>query len=405
MAAAVATATAGLLARIESVRGYLKSKNIERDEDIDLLLLAVLSGEDILFLGEPGVGKTYFIELLTKRCFKDMVLYTHLLAKDQSADELLGPRDIVGYKEGKVRRLTAGYAPDSHVAYWDEVFKASPPMLNPALGLSANRVLKMGGEVKDCSQLITIVMSSNELPEREDLVAFRDRITITKKVEPIRTDEGRRALIDLQLDGQDDAALSFDEPLTLDEVQALRAEVEALEFPHTVREKLTEAWRQWAEHRHSPSGRRIGSMQKVMKASAYLAGRDKVNADDLLVCQHMAWNRPDDAETALSVVIALAEAFTRKAEEIRQAQEPLMDGINDLRAKAKDADTDDDREELQDKGFEVTRDMKRLIRRAEKMVEEGREQDEDVSRLEAVIAEIQRQHDWAEDAVSFTDDK
>jgi hypothetical protein len=119
----------------------------------------------------------------------------------------------------------------------------------------------------------------------------------------------------------------------------------------------------------------------------------------------MAWNRPDDAKTALKVVIALAEAFTRKAEEIRQAQEPLMEGVNDLRAKAKDAETEDEREELQDKGYELTRDMKRLIRRAEKMVEEGREQGEDVSRLEAVIAEIQRQHDWAEEAVSFTEDK
>ena len=43
-----------------------------------------------------------------------------------------------------------------------------------------------------------------ELPDREDLQAFRDRIELTKKVEPIRRDEGRRARIELTLAGEQD---------------------------------------------------------------------------------------------------------------------------------------------------------------------------------------------------------
>src|SRR5947209_212178 len=146
--------------------GFLNKHNVERREEIELLGLSTIGGVDLLFLGDPGVGKTWVSELLVNECLVDMSLFTHLLAKDMSADELLGPRDIMAMKSGKIARLMDGYAPTANFCYWDEVFKASPPLLNPMLDLLANRLLKVGGQVVDCSHLITILMSSNDLPDR-----------------------------------------------------------------------------------------------------------------------------------------------------------------------------------------------------------------------------------------------
>src|ERR1035437_1391826 len=118
-------------ATIFSKDGFLNEQNIDRREEVELLGLATLSGVDMLLLGDPGVGKTWMIELLTNACLTDMELFTHLLAKDMSADEILGPRSLSALKEDRIRRMTAGYLPDANYAYLDEIFKASPPMLNP----------------------------------------------------------------------------------------------------------------------------------------------------------------------------------------------------------------------------------------------------------------------------------
>lgn len=405
MATTTTAPVSTLLARVNALREFLERHNVERKDEIELLLLSILAAVDALFLGEPGVGKTYMIELLVKFGLTDMEMFSHLLAKDMSADEVLGPRDIMAMKEGKIRRLTEGYLPDAHIGYLDEVFKTSPPMLNPLLDLTANRILKMGGEIKNCSQLIAVVMSSNELPDREDLQAFRDRIGITKKVEPVRTAEGRRAVTDLQLDQQ---ARGVDatgvEPLTLTEIEEIRDEIHMVEVPDTIREMMGDAQQKWLEAGHAPSQRRIGQMWRVIKAHAWLSGRTEVNADDLIPCQHMAWNKPDDYKSARAIILEYATAFTRKAEELRQAMEPILSGMDELRANVAAAENADAKDKLIEQGFKLIRQMNKLKQRCTKMTREGEEQGQDVSTLKEVQDEIDRSHAWAETIMATLDE-
>src|SRR3974390_2233031 len=203
---ALTTPMQDLLDRLNHVRDWLNIYCIERKEEIDLQLLATIAAIDMLLLGDWGVGKTWQIELMVKHCIVHddgtslgHDLFTHLCAKDQSVGEILGERDVLALQQGRVARITAGMLPTAVFAYLDEIFKSSPPLLNPLLDIFAKRELKIGGSVLDCSQLVTIFMSSNELPDREDLMAFRDRIAITKFVEGVRSPEGRRKVTDMQL--------------------------------------------------------------------------------------------------------------------------------------------------------------------------------------------------------------
>lgn len=394
-----------LLTQYQDIGEFLKSQNVERDEDIELLMLSTVSGVDALFLGDPGVGKTWMIELLVNHCLTNMSLFTHLFAKDQSADEVLGPRDIMAMKAGAIARLTNGYAPDANYMYADEVFKASPPMLNPLLDLLANRVLKMGGQVKDCSQLISILMSSNELPDREDLMAFRDRIGITKYVQPVKTPEGRRRVTDIQLDFQANGLdLSGLTPLTLDNIHAIRSEVRLVTVNDACRQIMVDAQQKWMEAGHPPSQRRIGQMWKVIKAHAWSRGRDEVVADDFLPCQHMAWNHPDDADSARSVILEFASVFTRKAQRAREAMEPIAQAMEDLRTKLAAAESESDRDDLMTDGFKFIRQLRKLGRDVEAQVKEGREQGQDVSSLTDLQGDIKRLDEWAEKALVGEED-
>jgi Mg-chelatase subunit ChlI len=85
------------------------------------------------------------------------------------------------------------------VAYLDEIFKASPTLVNSLLDIMANRKLKVGRNVHDMrSAPVHHRVSSNELPDREDMAPFRDRFGLTKFVQPVRAPEGRKAVMRIQ---------------------------------------------------------------------------------------------------------------------------------------------------------------------------------------------------------------
>lgn len=397
-----ATTPAERLARVQAIFDvFLPKHNVERKEAIDLLKLATLSGVDMLALGDPGVGKTWMIELLTDHGFADDVrLFTHLLAKDQSADEVLGPRSLTALKQDRIERMVDGFLPTAHYAYIDEVFKASPPMLNPLLDILANRVLKMGGKTVSAAQLISILMSSNELPEREDLMAFRDRIGITYVVQPVKTPEGRRAVTDIQLDFQAQGIdASSVQPLTLADIDAIRAEVAMIDVPDAVREMMGEAQQKWLEAGHPPSQRRIGQMWKVVKASAWAAGRGQVSSDDLMPCQHMAFNQLDHADSARAIILEFASAFTRKAERLRQSLEPVLKSMDDLKVQLNAAQTDSEREDAIQVGMKLLGTLRGVGREAKKQITEGEKQGQDIAVTKAILGEVEAANKWAEEAL------
>jgi MoxR-like ATPase len=400
-----APTTADLLARVGEIEVFLNSLNVERKEEIKLLLISALSGIDLLFLGDPGVGKTWAIELLVNYCLTDMTLFTHLLGKDQSVGELLGEKDVMALKRGEIARITKGMLTDSNFAYLDEVFKASPPMLNPLLDIFAKRELKIGGKVINCKNLISIFMSSNELPDREDLFAFRDRIAITKFVEPVKTPDGRRMVTDIQLDydarGIDTSNLT---PLSLAEVQQLRAARLTINVPDAIRDMMGDIEQKCLEAGHPISQRRKRDIWRAVTTNALMRGGDTVSADDFMLAQHMLWNLPDHRDSAYKIITEFASAFTRKAARLREAMEPIVADLEQLRQKVQAAD-EAERVDLMDGAFKFLRQLDKLKKDGKDMIREGRDQGNDVSMVEEVLSELTRAYDWGKSALLGLDDE
>ncbi|MFL5861142.1 MAG: AAA family ATPase [Solirubrobacteraceae bacterium] len=397
---------ADLLDRYNSIRDFLRKYNVERNEEIDLSLLAMISGVDLLFLGDPGVGKTFLIELLTEHCITDVDLFTHLCAKDQSAGEILGERDPMALKQGRVARITDGMLPRSNFAYLDEIFKSSPPMLNPMLDIFAKRQLKVGGKTIDCSQLVSIFMSSNELPDREDLMAFRDRIAITKFVEGVKTPDGRRAvsLIQLGLDssGIDTTGLL---PLTLDEIKAIREQVKLVQVTDAVLETMGDIEQQCLEAKHPISQRRKGSIWRMVKAHAWARGGDIVRPDDFMIAEHMLWNLASDVASAHDIVLKYANRFMQRAAALSQELEPMMSEMDKLKQEIDAATTREDKLKVQQSGYHFVSDLEGLKDKARDYLKEGEYEGQDVSDLRDALAQIKRATKWTQSVLFGTDDE
>ena len=386
--------------------GFLAAYNIEREEQIELMGLSLISGIDPLFLGDPGVGKTWMIELLLSvlEGAGEEDFFNTLVFKETPADDLLGMRSLPAMKAGRIERMMDGYLPTAVVAYLDEIFKASPTLVNALLDIMANRKLKVGNKVHKLAQLLAIYGSSNELPDREDMAPFRDRWAITNFVQPVRTPEGRKAVMRIQDEFQAQARnidLTDAPRLLLSDVETIRGEVRGIELPDAVIESLATAQERWGQKGFAPSQRRIGQMLMAIKGRAWARGDGQASTDDLIVAAHMAWNHPDHAKDAREVVMEFANQFARKALRMREALEPLLTEVEEIRKRLADgADADTEMEA----GFKVMRALRTMKREAKDNIDKGNAQGHDTRDLEKVADEIDRAHSWLQSTLAGEDE-
>lgn len=403
------TVTQSLVSRFSEIfdrkTGFMTTYNVEREEQIELLGIALVSGIDPLFLGDPGVGKTWMIELLLMLIdgVSSDDLFNTLVFKETPADDILGARSLPAMKAGRIERVMDGFLPTAYVGYLDEIFKASPTLVNALLDIMANRKLKVGKTTHDVGQLLCIFGSSNELPDREDMNAFRDRWGLTNLVPAVRTPEGRMRVMSIQDEFQAGGGkldLTNAPKLTLAEIAQIRTEVRGIWLPDQVKQTLATAEERWESKGFSPSARRQGQMIVGMKARAWAAGRDHVTTDDLILLQHMAWNHPDHANDAREVVMEFANVFARKAARAREALEPLTTELDGIRAKLNSGEPPDEHMEA---AFKVMRQLRTMLREVKGQVDEGKKQGHDTSDLENVQAEVNRAHAWVNDTLASDD--
>src|SRR6266404_1072479 len=104
--------TAGTLARLRmEVIDPLKGRFVGRDEVIDLIALAVVSGEHLFLHGPPGTAKSALI-----RHFAGAVrgrYFEYMLTRFSEPNEVFGPIDLVKLRDGKVVTVTDEMLPEA----------------------------------------------------------------------------------------------------------------------------------------------------------------------------------------------------------------------------------------------------------------------------------------------------
>ena len=151
---------------------------VQKQELIDLMMVAAVAQEPLLLVGPPGTAKS---DLVLK--FRDALgvpedeYFEYMLTRFSEPSEIIGPIDISLLREGRYVRREEGKLPTARVAFLDEIFKSNSAILNILLTIINERKFYQDGKPQPVA-LRVLFAATNEVPEQGELGALKDRFVL-----------------------------------------------------------------------------------------------------------------------------------------------------------------------------------------------------------------------------------
>lgn len=291
--------------KFQMMRADMDKYLIERHDEIDVVLTALICREHPLLVGPPGTAKSLLLDTLVKWMGEGTSQFSILFNKFTTPEEVFGPISVQGLKSDVYRRVTTNKLPEAHLFFADEIFKASSAILNTMLRILNERVYENGdGSFRKCPLRICVA-ASNEWPNEQDggreLHALFDRFLFRKQVKPISSKSGREQLLWKPL------LLSLSSLITADELDEAYNEAEALPWEEDAKEGMGEVLDALNVEGVRPGDRRMRKSVMAVQAFAYLCGADIVMREHLEILQHTLWDDPtEQPQTCAKIVLKIA---------------------------------------------------------------------------------------------------
>ena len=299
---------------LQTLRSELKSQFIERDEIIDGVIIALLAGEHVLLLGPVGTAKSMLARAICDR-LEGAQLFSWLLTKFSTPEEIFGPVSLKGLEEDEFRRLTADKLPTAHIAFLDEIFKANSAILNSLLSLLNERDYHNGRQA-EAVPLLSVIGASNELPEEGELVALYDRFLLRFQLGYVEDDTAFLKLLSLEEEAEHKTQLRLETLIELQEAAG------AVQVPRSVLSDIAALRAALWSKEVEVSDRRYRKAVDLLKAHAFLSGRASVDGRDLMFLNNILWTEPEDRDVVEEAVRDVGQRFERQTTVLRQkAQE------------------------------------------------------------------------------------
>ena len=325
----------------------------EKNTEISLSLLAALAGESVILLGPPGVAKSMVARQL-KTAFRDAQSFEYLMSRFSTPDEIFGPVSIQKLKTSDTyERVVEGYLPTADVVFLDEIWKAGPAIQNTLLTVINEKIFRNGNREMHLP-LKLLVAASNELPAKgEGLEALWDRFVIRIESRPIKLEKNFRAMLleshadfsrstralghadfsgstgvlghadfadnadssDLKITGEEYAEWA-------EKICKIGVKEEVLDAISAIRKSLRAVNVDEAAERRNiyVSDRRWKNIVRLLRTSAFMQDREKVDICDLLPIYHCLWQEPEERDAIRSIVIrALFAPFAERLVEMKNA--------------------------------------------------------------------------------------
>lgn len=290
---------------------------LEREEPNLGCIVGLISGHNVFELGKPGTAKTQQVKFMAAaiggRFWEGL---GHPFA---TPEEFLGPYALSGLKEDKYRRNTENTILDCDVAYLDEGFKTNPSTLQVFLPIINEREYRENG-VATKIPLRILLVTSNELPtddQKENLSAFWDRLVLRFVTGRLVEEDNVSTMI------QNYATNARPTPsvsISMEDVELAAAAAASLEVPLDVVEAIVEVRRNLKAQGIEPSDRKMCQVVDIIRAHAWLHGRDKVSTADLIFLKNVLWEEPSQIPIVTSVILDVANPILREVSE-------LFDGV------------------------------------------------------------------------------
>ncbi len=304
--------------KIEKNLEILNNGLVGKEKVMKLGLLSILSGENMILVGPPGTAKSEISRRL-REILADSgseTYFEYLFTKFTTPEEIFGPLSIKQLQNDKFERNTEGYMPSSRIVFLDEIFKANSSILNTLLTILNERVFHNGLK-REKTPLISLIGASNELPfENDELTALYDRFLIRMVVGYVSDDEIEELLDIKETEMEIPAEIKFTES----DLNEIRNESEKVRVTSGIKRTIMQIRQDYnkifAEDNHEIiSDRKLVKMVKLLKISAYLNGRDKVDFSDLMLLTNCLWNNPENIEKVTKLVLEAVKRNVAKDEE------------------------------------------------------------------------------------------
>jgi len=253
---------------------------VERQKEVKQLMYAFLIKEHLLLTGPAGTGKSLFAQNAFEAIDGAKTFSIHL-TKQTTEEYVFGPLNIVELKKGNIIHNTTNSLLDADFAFIDEFFDASDVLLRSLLGI-LNERLWMKGSQQIKAKLHTAILTSNYKRENEITQAIMDRIVFKAEIQPIKNKGSRINMYK-----------NFINPKkVISKIMPIKKLIEMSEIiihPNTISfdkdildayDLVVEAYQKELKNKYI-SDRTKNKALKVMKASAIINNRDKVDFDDI----------------------------------------------------------------------------------------------------------------------------
>ena len=254
-----------------------EKKFIEREPYIRMQLLFMFAKQHYFYIGEPGTGKTYFCKLIFS-CIKDAVIWEVQMTKGTTEKMLLG-NDLESPNSIK----------NAHFIFFDEMYKGDPVVLVKFLSFLNERYFTVDGAALKVN-LYSAVGASNEFPVGEIVTAFDDRFMGRSEVLRIQTYENRKKFINKQYDTSTDLPLHF----YLADIDYCNEASKEIEIESHFEEKFLKLMEVSIKERVKCSDRKFGYAISILKMSAFLNNRNKINDSEMFIMKNIAWSNYQD---------------------------------------------------------------------------------------------------------------
>lgn len=303
--------------RFGKLLSQLNAGVYEKETEIALSLLAAVAGESVLLLGPPGVAKSMVARRI-KAAFADARSFEYLMSRFSTPDEIFGPVSISRLKTSDVyERNLDGFMPTADIAFLDEIWKAGPSILNTLLTIINEKTYRNGNEeIKVPLKLL--IGASNELPaDGEGLEALWDRFLVRMVTGCMKNEENFYRL--LQDDADEMATPEIDSSLLIKadeyldwqrQIGKIPVDADVLKSITYIRQNintltLTDDAAEGASRVHHiyVSDRRWKHIVRLLRASAFIHGRDCVKVADMMPLVNCLWNEPDEIPYLRPIVV------------------------------------------------------------------------------------------------------
>ncbi|WP_303969057.1 AAA family ATPase [Sporosarcina ureae] len=283
------------LQKLHEIKSALNKKFFERENEVEGILVAILSRQHMLMIGPAGTAKSALAVELTK-IVEGTSYFQWLLTRFSTPEEVFGPLSLKDLEEGVYKRNTTSKMPEAHLVFLDEIFKANSAILNSLLTLINERLFYNDGHPIEVP-LISVIGASNEYPEEgEGLEALFDRFLLRFEIDFI-ADESN--FVSMMKDEGEDVETP---KMHLDELIQLQNMTDKVKIPDEVYETLSTIRRELQDEGIQPSDRRFKQSLSILQARALINQRESVQIEDIAILENALWETLDQKEAVCNIV-------------------------------------------------------------------------------------------------------